>query len=698
MANFGSLTACSGIPRSALVLLAILAGARICPGQVTMNHQDRFVETSAEADVVGAAADSETERVEAAGFGLFQDDALAGAVSNNGLDLAQALSTAWQGSLIQNLSVEMSGETHVFADVNNGPSFGSANGTAVSSLSYTFTLATATDYMALARVARFGPVSDASVLLRDAAMTPIFAIGEASGYTSNFLNASGTLAAGTYTLEVFADTEHTYLGSLFPTSAGAELDLLFALDAFAPGEVVNSEFNDVPGSSQIFGWTVSGPGQASIASAGGDNALLLESGSPVHIVQDVDTFDQAFLLAFDYQFLDTAGTLQVYLDSELLTELNAPGTLAGVMQTQIVEVTLASLFDLDNGALQFTFDGPAPGLRMYLDGVSMWAVPEPGTGLAVLAFVGLFLRRHRRCKPGNRVVADGYSKAASRAQLVDSIPDARKGRRYSLRMPCIRIASVLIAILSASDTIRADIVVGVDNNNGYLINIDTTTGAGVIRAPLESDLFFRGLTCDPINSRAIATTSSAGLYEVNLNTGVTNLVGSYGGIYNMYGITFDAGSETLYAAHNTTHLATINGRTGIASLVGSFQNGSRVRALAHDSGLDILYGAALVSGQPESILYTIDRGTGLATALGSIPWQIYNLAYDPRSDQLFGMTVDYELLAIDPISVSATFLGPTGYETYTFAAIPEPAMASIALVLLLAGELFVDTHARRGRK
>ena len=86
----------------------------------------------------------------------------------------------------------------------------------------------------------------------------------------------------------------------------------------------------------------------------------------------------------------------------------------------------------------------------------------------------------------------------------------------------------------------------------------------------------------------------------------------------------------------------------------------------------VLYGATGAdstdtSPPPASSLYSIDPGTGAATAIGSIGSAVTGLAVDPTSGTLYGVTADVEragtprqLLTINPATGAGTVVGSIG--------------------------------------
>ncbi len=357
---------------------------------VTQDSQARSVEAAAGANVSGATPPDDGETSNATGFGVYVDDALAGVVANNGLDIAQSNATALQESIIQKKSVEAFGETQVLALVQS-TSGGGAFGDGFTELSYQFTLDVATNYEVLGLVSRFGPDSDATIELRRSDLTAVFAIGAPVGYVSTFVAQSGTLAADTYTLFAEADTLLSQLGptGINPSTAGAEFEFAFALDVDAPGEIINGFFEaENPITGDIFGWTKTGAGTSQLQEIGNEVFVEFVTGSPAGLLQNVDTLSDAFLISFDYQFLDTSGTLELLLDGQSLLTLPAPSTLATGFQTASILVNSPSLLGQLNAPLEIIFDGPTSGLTAYVDNLSLSAIPEPAS--LVFTLIGTF--------------------------------------------------------------------------------------------------------------------------------------------------------------------------------------------------------------------------------------------------------------------------------------------------------------------
>jgi hypothetical protein len=156
-------------------------------------------------------------------------------------------------------------------------------------------------------------------------------------------------------------------------------------------------------SGSLSGWSVSGPGTARIAQAPQDTTngvCELITGSPISLIQNVDTLSGAADLLFDYQFTTTTGSLDVFLGGQLLGSVQAPGTLAGDWTTLDLPIGDPNLWNLTGAELRFTLDG-STGSRMLLDNVEILGqpTPEPSTivllGIGALGLLGWAWRRRR---------------------------------------------------------------------------------------------------------------------------------------------------------------------------------------------------------------------------------------------------------------------------------------------------------------
>lgn len=120
-----------------------------------------------------------------------------------------------------------------------------------------------------------------------------------------------------------------------------------------------------------------------------DQVVKLTTGSPVSIVQEIDTPSGPFSLSFDYLFGTTTGELTVFLNAILLATIDAPDTLLATFINFSIAVTDQNLFALNDVPLEFRFDGTSNSV-VYLDDVSLLRdgadqVPEPSTVILLVA-------------------------------------------------------------------------------------------------------------------------------------------------------------------------------------------------------------------------------------------------------------------------------------------------------------------------
>ena len=200
-------------------------------------------------------------------------------------------------------------------------------------------------------------------------------------------------------------TKNTYLALLAvllsPLAANADL-------------IVNGGFEDpdIPtGSFAIFGigitgWYVtSGSGieiQDNIAGSPfeGDQLVELDSFSNSGMAQDVGTSSSALyelIFAFSARpnIPETSNGIDIFWDGSLLDSITASGL--GLSDTSWTVFSYLVTATTDLSVLEFRATGTSDSLGGYLDGVSLVAVPEPGTlALLGIGLAGLGLTRRRR--------------------------------------------------------------------------------------------------------------------------------------------------------------------------------------------------------------------------------------------------------------------------------------------------------------
>lgn len=178
---------------------------------------------------------------------------------------------------------------------------------------------------------------------------------------------------------------------VMPDFYGFSIDDLTVTPLKPAGQVSNGRFS----MGSLAGWEISGEGSFEVVTTDTGHAAKGTTGSPTTLTQEVATFDEAFDLSFDYQFLQADGTLTVTLDGEVVAELAATQAMAD-FATHVVRIDEAPLLGLTGAELSFTFDDDESGREVLLTNVKLTTpVPEPGT-LALLGLaVGAGLMRRR---------------------------------------------------------------------------------------------------------------------------------------------------------------------------------------------------------------------------------------------------------------------------------------------------------------
>jgi DNA-binding beta-propeller fold protein YncE len=137
----------------------------------------------------------------------------------------------------------------------------------------------------------------------------------------------------------------------------------------------------------------------------------------------------------------------------------------------------------------------------------------------------------------------------------------------------------------------------------------------------------------------------------------------------VFGASFvgDDFSKEYVIADATGNLKTIDTATGAITDVGPTGFGSQMRSIAYDARTDTLFGTA-IDGHGTDV-FTIDRNTGTASAVHPItglgsPAYVMGLAVEPYTGLMYGIEIATSaLVAIDKTTGAASVIGPLGHTT-----------------------------------
>jgi hypothetical protein len=208
-------------------------------------------------------------------------------------------------------------------------------------------------------------------------------------------------------------------------------------------------------------------------------------------------------------------------------------------------------------------------------------------------------------------------------------------------------------------------LLGVDLTLTNLLEIDTTTGSGVVVGPV-GDSAIGGLAYDP-NQHILYGSSVINnvLLTIDPLTGATNVIGPFG-VSLMQGLGYDSNNDVLYGITNQSStgglsLWRISVSTGAVSLVGAHSK-TGLAGLAYDAASGTMYASEAFEGN----LYTIDLSSGAVTLVGAFGAGVQvgvGLDFDASlglfaSDNKATTQPDDELYHIDTATGAATLVGP----------------------------------------
>ena len=151
------------------------------------------------------------------------------------------------------------------------------------------------------------------------------------------------------------------------------------------------------------------------------------------------------------------------------------------------------------------------------------------------------------------------------------------------------------------------------DNSSKIFTIDTKTGEPTLMC--EAGIAFDGMAYD-ITTETVFANNSNEIYTLNVETGVSNFIGTastaagFVGLAcdasgNLYGLEGYTGNCGLYSINKTTGEGTLIGGTGLAIMT--------AQDIAYDRNNDILYGT--LAGNQNEGLYNISTTTGSATQI-----------------------------------------------------------------------------------
>ncbi len=261
-------------------------------------------------------------------------------------------------------------------------------------------------------------------------------------------------------------------------------------------------------------------------------------------------------------------------------------------------------------------------------------------------------------------------------------------------------ALVALQLALAAHT-HAAILFGSEVVSDVIIDINQSTAAATVIGPVipapAAQFSLRGLAADPSTGRLWGVggnLSTQFIYSVNASTAAITPITSTG-TDNPNGLAFRPASQTLFFTDNLTNalysynVSTDGVPSGGISLIGQISGGfADVEGLAYDPRTDTLYGLAA----SHSTIIIIDQNNASATqlpgvALPSAIWR--GLTFDTQQQLLYASHVGSSLYTIDPATGAHALVAPitgagVGFATQGLAHIPSPAPAALLTLAALS--------------
>jgi hypothetical protein len=203
-------------------------------------------------------------------------------------------------------------------------------------------------------------------------------------------------------------------------------------------------------------------------------------------------------------------------------------------------------------------------------------------------------------------------------------------------------------------------LLGADDGDRHLLEVDPTTGAGTILASnVGAARGFNDLARNPVTDVLYGSQSlnSQGLYTIDPQSFAETFIGNLGG--NVRAMAWSPDGATLYAYRDST-FGTVDPTTAAFTSIANSGIGF-VGGMAFQPGSGTLF--AVTNNRGATGLYTVDVTTGAATLVGN-PGSDYNSLEFLSDGTLLGGLGRFAanpgfLVELDPSTAAPTLIGPT---------------------------------------